>query len=366
MQETEAFAVLTSIPQLGTIKIRLLLQEFGSALKALEASKDQIKNLPGFDRILPYWDQWRENKAWQYDLALIKKLGTQLIPFTSPFFPKSLLELADHPTLLYVQGDLKPQDQRSIAIVGTRQASIYGNAMAEQISKELASHGFTIISGLARGIDTAAHRGALEKGRTLAVIGSGLADIYPPENQSLAKEISRKGALISEFSMATPPDRQNFPQRNRIVSGMTLATLLIEAPIKSGALITMEKAYAQKRQLFALPGRADNENFRGNHLLIKNGKAKLVENAADIICHFEGLFPLSSQKSKELPNIYFDLKESLILEKMTFEEIHIDALVQLTRLPVNQVHTTLMGLVLKKIIKEFPGKLYKKLTAGIK
>jgi DNA processing protein len=361
MHETEAFAILNSIPYLGAVKIRSLLETFGSALNSLEAPIIHLETIPGFDRILPHWSQWRKNSVWQNDLALVNKLGAQLIPYTSPFFPKSLLTLPDHPVLLYVQGELKPQDLRSIAVVGTRHASIYGNEMAHQISKDLALHGFTVISGLARGIDTAAHRGALERGRTVAVIGSGLADIYPPENRALAEEISRKGALVSEFSMATPPDRQNFPQRNRIVSGMTLATLLIEAPIKSGAMITMDRALQQKRKLFALPGRADSENFRGNHHLIKNGKAHLVENAADILCHFESLFPISPQ-NKAVYTCHLDKNELDLLGKMSNEEIGIDALAHVTHLPIHQIHATLMGLVLKKAIKEFPGKLYKKIS----
>jgi DNA processing protein len=176
----------------------------------------------------------------------------------------------------------------------------------------------------------------------------------------LAEEIAHKGALISEFSMATPPDRLNFPQRNRIVSGMSTAALLIEAPIKSGSMITMEKALAQKRKLFALPGRADSENFRGNHSLIKSGKAGLVENAADILCHFDGLFPMPlANKPLSIP---FDKQELELLEKMSGEEIGIDSLAYLTNLPVNKIHTTLMGLVLKKAVKEFPGKIYRKIV----
>lgn len=360
MQETEAFAVLNSIPNLGAVKIRALINLFGSALKSLEAPTTHLEKIPGFDRVIPHWSQWRNNTAWQNDLKLVEKLGVQLIPFTSPAFPKPLLAIDDHPALLYVKGELKPQDQSCVAVVGTRHASIYGNEMAHQISRDLAAHGLTVISGLARGIDTSAHRGALEKGRTIAVIGSGLAEIYPPENRSLAEEISRKGVLISEFSMATPPDRQNFPQRNRIVSGMSSATLLIEAPFKSGAMITMDKAFMQKRKLFALPGRADSENFRGNHGLIKSGKALLIENAADILCHFEGFFPMiHSPKSSQ--NLHFDKNEQDLLAKMSGEEIGIDALAYLTNLPISRIQTTLMGLVLKKAIKEFPGKMYKKI-----
>jgi len=364
LNENEAFAVLTSIQGLGALKIRQLVERFGSALAALTATPSAISALPGYERIGKTWNAWQEATTWQQDLALVAKTGVQLIPFTSPHFPKSLLETPDHPALLYVQGTLKSRDTHSIAIVGTRNASIYGSEMAETIGRDLAANGFTVISGLARGIDTSAHRGALDKGRTIAVIGSGLADIYPPENEHLAKHILKDGALISEFPMCTPPDRQNFPQRNRIVSGMTLATLLIEAPIRSGAMITMEKAFMQKRKLFALPGRADNENFRGNHALIKSGRATLVENSDDIISHFEELFPRIQPQTFDNQCFYLDNQEQRLLEIMSFEEIGIDALSSLSNHPIYQTQTILMGLVLKKAIKEFPGKIYKKITAG--
>lgn len=361
MEETEAFAVLAAIPQLGASRIRVLVQTFGSALDALKASGNQIGQLPGFSRIAPYWTQWRGNQDWKDDLALVEKLGVQLIPFTSPQFPKPLLNLPDAPALLYVQGQLKPQDQRSIAVVGTRHASIYGKEMAERTSRDLARHGFTVISGLARGIDTAAHQGALEGGRTLAVIGSGLADIYPSENQLLSKEICKNGALISEFAMRTPPDRQNFPQRNRIVSGMSMGILLIEAPLKSGAMITMDKAYAQKRSLFALPGRADSENFQGNHHLIKHGKARLVEGAADIIQFFDHLFPLPPKETAvKAPSHSLSQNETTLLKHMTHGEFDIDSLAHMSNLPVHQAHIAVMSLLIKKMVKEFPGKLYKK------
>lgn len=359
MTELEAFAILASIPGVGPTKIRTLLQHFGSAQDALNASQSSLVKLPGFDRLSANWHSWKNNPSWPSDLQLIAKHKVTLIPFTSPEYPKSLLDIPDHPALLYVKGELQPQDQRSIAIVGTRQASIYGNEMAENIAKTLAANGFTVVSGLARGIDTAAHHGALQSGRTLAVIGSGLANVYPPENRTLSNSIAQNGALISEFPMSTPPDRQNFPQRNRIVSGMTLGTLLIEAPIKSGAMITMEKAHQYRRKLFALPGRADSESFRGNHLLIKSGKAHLIEEAADIIAHFQTLIPMPAFSKKQIPLL--DAEELTLFNKMPNEETNIDTLSSIAALPVQQVHRILMSLVLKKAIKEFPGKIYKKI-----
>lgn len=362
ISELEAIIILASLPHLGAVKIRLLIDHFGSAANVLDASEAQINAIPTLGtKVTSCWGSWKKNNTWKKNLEIAEKENAEIIPYFSPKFPKYLQELPDAPVLLYVKGKLIPADQRSIAIVGTRHASIYGKEMAAKIAHELASAGFTIISGLARGIDTAAHLGALKRGRTIAIIGSGLSDIYPQENIPLAGKITEKGALISEFPMQTPPDRQNFPQRNRIVSGMTLATLLVEAPLKSGAMITMDRAFLQKKKLFALPGRADDENFRGNHELIKKGKAQLVESANDIIANFEDLierthYPLESKMASHP----LEKEEREFLEKLPSREMSIEDIVQLTRLPVMKVSVMLMGLVIKKVIKEYPGKIFKK------
>lgn len=275
MNELEALAILSQLPHLGSVKIRLLRGHFGSALKALEADVGEIHGLPGFgSKISQHWKRWEKDGSWQEDLELAQRHGVHILPFTAPQYPKRLLELYDVPILLYIKGEIKPEDQQSLAIVGTRNATRYGQEMAEKIASELSAMGFTIVSGLARGIDTTAHVHALRYGRTVAVIGSGLLDVYPRENRKLAEQITQKGALISEFPMKTPPDRQNFPQRNRIVSGMTLGTVLIEAPLESGAMITMQKGFSQGRKLFAVPGRVNDESFQGNHRLIKAGKLR--------------------------------------------------------------------------------------------
>jgi DNA processing protein len=362
MNELEALIILTSIPHLGSIKIRFLIEYFGSALEALNANPAHIASLPDFGpKILNSWESWNKNNEWRNNIELAERLHANIISYKDPKYPKRLLEIPDHPVLLYIQGHLLPSDQRSIAIVGTRNASIYGKEMAEQFAHELAGAGFTIISGLARGIDTFAHSGALKSGRTIAVIGSGLANIYPQENKQLAESIIAKGALISEFPMNTPPDRQNFPQRNRIVSGMTLATLLIEAPVKSGAMITVDKSIAYNRKIFALPGRVDCEDFRGNHHLIKNGKAQLVENAQDVIAHFNDLFGLAPTNNRVVsPPVSLCEEELFFLRQLPNQEISIDELVQLTKLPVMKVNVMVMSLLLKKVLKEYPGKVYKR------
>jgi len=368
LEELEALGILASTPYLGSIRIRLLIAKFGSALTALNAHVNELAELPGFGpRILQSWGHWQKDLTWKTNIALADREGVSIIPYTSPQFPKRLLELPDHPILLYVKGELKITDQHSIAIVGTRQASIYGMEIAERIAKDLAAEGFTIVSGLARGIDTAAHRGALAKGRTIAVIGSGLSDVYPQENIGLSQTIAKQGALISEFPMATPPDRQNFPQRNRIVSGMTLGTLLIEAPLRSGAMLTMERALAQGKKLFVIPGRVDSDNFRGNHSLLKNGQAKLVENADDIIKEFNNLFSrdFSTQPIKrESVKIELDCEEQQLVNLLPQQELTFDEILKISKVPVMKLNVLLMSLIMKRVIKEFPGKSYKKVING--
>lgn len=361
MNELEALIILTCVPYLGSIKIRLLIHHFGSALNAVNADAAEIAQLPGFGhKTVQQWKFWEPSDNWRKDIDLAHRFQVNILPYTSPLYPKKLFDLTDFPLILYVKGELKPADQRCIAIVGTRQSSIYGNTHAEKIGEELAQLGYTVVSGLARGIDTAAHIGALRRGRTIAVIGSGLADIYPPENRNLAVTISQQGALVSEFPMTTPPDRQNFPQRNRIVAAMTLGSVLIEAPEKSGAMLTMEKARSLDRKTFALPGRVDG-NFKGNHLLLKSGETALIENGQDVAGHFEDLFQSRGMTSpKTTPMIALEGEEKAFFQQLPAEEFDIDTIARMIKLPVAKLNVLIMSLILKKMIKEFPGKIYRK------
>jgi DNA processing protein len=361
LEELEALVILTSFASLGSIKVKLLIEHYGSARDALKASSEELMSLPGFGpKVIAAWEKGLREENWKANLDLADRLHTQLIPYTSHLFPKRLLEIADHPILLYVKGEMIKQDQRCLAIVGTRAASIYGQEMAYRLGRELAQAGYTIVSGLARGIDTAAHRGALETGRTIGVLGSGLACLYPEENKGLADAMSERGAVISEFPMGAPPDRSHFPQRNRIVSGMTLGTILIEAPVKSGAMLTMEKALDQGRPLFVLPGRADHDNFRGNHALLKSRKAELIENANDVIKHFDEMaLPLVFGQPAR-PKVFLEKEEEELLTRMPTEELSIEEIGRRTGLPIVRLNILLMSLVLKKIIKQYPGKIYKK------
>lgn len=362
MNELEALSLLTSIRHIGSIKVRLLINHFGSAVDAVNADASSLKDLPGFgSKFAMGWHEALDQTAWKENIRLAEMGGMAIIPYTSPDYPQRLLTIPDHPILLYVRGTLLKKDQRCIAVVGTRQCSIYGLEMAKKISQELAGAGFTVVSGLARGIDTSAHEGALLSGRTLAVIGSGLGNIYPRENISLGQRIAAQGSLMSEFPPMTPPDRQTFPQRNRIVSGMSMGTVLIEAPEKSGAMITMERAMAQGRPIFALPGRVDQSSFRGNHFLIKQQYATLIESGADVAAHFDSLLsslPLVRPIS-EGPAV--EEGEVELMRQLPQTEISIEEVAKLTGWPVAKVNVLLMSLVLKKYLKEYPGKIYRKL-----
>ncbi len=365
MNELEALVCLTAIPHLGPVRGKLLLERFGSALAALQASEQEIAELPGFGtKLIQSWRSRFQTDHWQKSLLLAQREAVQLVAWGSPDYPAQLKELPDAPLLLYIKGRWQPYHERSIAIVGTRHASRYGLEMAFRLAEELAAAGWCVVSGLARGIDSAAHRGALRSGCTIAVIGSGLADLYPPENKQLANEIICQGALISEFAMQQPPDRGQFPQRNRIVSALTQATLLIEAPLNSGAMLTMEKAKMQGRPCFALPGRADVETFRGNHALIREGRAKLVETSAHLLQALGAPRAPTSQKPLQLQLPLLSEEELNLLSYFSESETTLEELIGRAQLPVQKLQVLIMSLILKKIVQEYPGKVYKSLYVG--
>lgn len=366
-KELRALVALTKVPGLGAVKIRKLIDVLGSPTAVIGGRRSDWFSCPGITpNIVDHLQELQALGVRGCAVAEAHAMGVDVIAYTDQRYPKRLLEIDDYPVVLYMQGEVSPADQRCIAVVGTRTASLYGREAARRFGRELAAAGFTVVSGLARGVDTEAHRGALETGRTIAVIGSGLADVYPVENRGLAKQMTTQGALLSEFPMHTPPDRQNFPQRNRIVSAMTEATLLIEAPEKSGAMITMQRAIAQKRPLFALPGRVDMPTFSGNHALIKQGFAALVESATDIVSSLSPLLvvrgarrtPHSVQSPPE--RSFLSPEEQQLIQLLSSEELSIEQIFEHTHWPMSKLSVLLMGLVLKKKIQEFPGKIFKK------
>jgi len=284
--EQRDWLTLTLVPGVGTAMFIRLLARFHSPSNVLRASRGALEDVVGpklAQRIAQYADvadvDGQQRAMAEYDVSLITMEDTA--------YPLRLAEIYDPPLLLFVRGELLEQDQCCVAIVGTRRASPYGLRMAEKFGRELAARGITVVSGLATGIDTAAHRGALSAGgRTIAVLGNGVDVVYPQQNADLMHRITQQGAVVSQFSMGTKPSPGHFPYRNRIISGMSQGTLIVEAPLSSGALITARQAAEQGREVFAVPGQVGITNSQGPHSLIREG-AKLVETVEDILVELE-------------------------------------------------------------------------------
>ncbi len=358
MNAFESLVSLNLIPQIGSVRLEALLKHFGkpeNIFKATRkdlaaASTDQIgQGIASFDF-----------KRLVNDLAAAKKLGVNIITLFDRDYPQNLKEIPGAPLVLYVLGKIALEDNLSFGIVGSRRASFYGLINAEKFASGLSGQGVTIVSGMARGVDTYAHRGALKaQGRTIAVMGSGFNHIYPPENAGLAKKIALSGAVISEFPMDTKPLAQNFPRRNRLISGLSLGVLITEAAKNSGAMITADFALEQGRDVFALPGRIDALESMGTNALIKQG-AKLVTCCEDILEELN----LGITKIRKTDNLLIKQKisclqdEGLLYDYIKQQPIAIDDLVNKTSLTSSQISTLILRLQLKKLIKELPGKQF--------
>jgi DNA processing protein len=281
-----------------------------------------------------------------------------------PGYPRRLLMIADPPPLLYISGTLHESDELAIAVVGARRGTSAGRLVTEQLAGGLASAGVTVVSGLARGVDAAAHRGALAAGgRTLAVLGCGLGRTYPPEHERLRREIEEQGAVLSELSWDAPPHSGHFPRRNRIISGLSYGVVVTEAAIDSGSLITARLAAEQGREVFAVPGCVNLETSRGTHALIKEG-ATLVEHAREVI---EVITPqlepdvrsrLHAAPSSAVPADNFGNQEQLVYDALSHEPLTVDHLLERTRLPVPSVMASLLSLELRRRVRQLPGQRY--------
>jgi DNA processing protein len=282
-----------------------------------------------------------------------------------PDYPELLRQIYDPPIVLYVKGELLPKDKNSVALVGSRLTTHYGIEIARKLAYQLAYLGVTVISGGARGIDSAAHQGALAaQGRTIAVLGTGINVIWPAENKELFERIAANGAMVTQFPFNRPGDKQSFPIRNRIVAGMTLGTVVVEANATSGALITANFANEYGRQVFAVPGRIDSPRSKGCHDLIKKG-AKLCEGAEDILSEFEYLFPPSNKppspaETGTLPALELSQNEQQVYDTLSKEEIAIDDVIRKSGLPASAVSVALLSLEMKRIIRQLPGKMFVK------
>ncbi|MDD5559577.1 DNA-processing protein DprA [Candidatus Methylomirabilis sp.] len=369
LQERDAWLALGLIPDVGAATFHRLVQALGSAEAVLGAKAEALEQVPGISQQIARAVArfpWRD--ALDRELRVIETRGLGLVRFGDERYPELLAAIYSPPPVLYLRGTIQPKDRVAVAIVGSRKATPYGSAMAEQISGELAERGVTIVSGMARGIDAAAHRGALDAaGRTIAVLGCGLGVTYPPEHAELADRIAAQGALISEFPIFTPPKPGHFPRRNRIISGLARGVVVIEAGLESGALITANYALEQGREVFAVPGQATSRSSSGCHQLIKAG-AKLTEGWEDIWEELEPQLTLPTQAGRDVtcasPPLEQD--EILIVDTLEAGPLQIDDLIDRTQLPAGKMASLLLSLMLKGMIEELPGKSFAKRLRPIK
>jgi DNA processing protein len=352
---------LAMVPGVGPHTSRALLERFGSAGAALEASRGALLGVAGIGpKIAEKISRARQEFDAAAELALCRRLGVSVISRGDPGYPPPLENIPDPPGLLYVKGAILARDQLAIAVVGSRHCTPYGLRIAERLSSALARTGFTVVSGLARGIDAAAHRGAIKAGgRTIAVLANGLASVYPPEHEELARAVVEAGALVSEMPMGQSPLAGLFTQRNRIISGLALGVLVVEATPRSGSLSTASHAMEQNREVFAVPGPADSMASRGCHRLIRDG-ARLVETVEDIL---EELGPLVHEvrTDPEEPPVRHpaelalsDLERSL-LGHLDDQPTAVDDLIGRTGMTAGQVMATLSVLELKRLVRRLPG-----------
>lgn len=372
MNELDHLLALNAVAGLGNIRIRSLLEHFDSAAKIFHAKKEELissgiitpriaQNILDFDL-----DDYLKK-----EYALLKKYDARVVSFRDAEYPPHLKDIEDAPVLIYFRGKLSDEMRLAVAVVGSRRASVYGLSIAEKIALGLSELGITIVSGLARGIDSAAHRGALRaKGITAAVLGCGLSHTYPPENKKLQEEIiAHDGVVLSEFAMAEPPRAFNFPRRNRIISGLSLGVVVVEAAQKSGALITARWALEQGREVFAIPGKVDSPTSRGVHDLIQHG-AKLTSGIDDILQELEPQLKYQLKKINKTNAIdkplekRLDLsdKENHVYRNIVDKPIHIDELSEISGFSVSETMSVLLGLELKRLIKQLPGKVFTRNT----
>ncbi|MFQ5957485.1 MAG: DNA-processing protein DprA [Candidatus Brocadiales bacterium] len=364
-EESKALLHLSLTKGIGTTTYRMLLERFGSASAILNAPKTDLECVPGIGTKLAYEvTHSKDSVNIDRELALAQEHGVNIVPYTHEDYPHNLRAIYDPPLVLYIKGKINPSDILSMAVVGSRRCSYYGQSQSKRLARLLGQAGFTIVSGLARGIDTAAHQGALDVGtRTIAVMGCGLGRVYPGDNRELAERLSCQGAVVSELPMLTPPSDKNFPPRNRLISGLSLGVVVVEASLRSGALITAHWALEQGKEVFAVPGQVDSPYSRGTHRLLKEG-AKLVEDANDII---EELGPLADtlkieekEEVQDPRSLVLNSQEKKIFSLLSSQPKTIDEITEESRLPASNVASTLMILEIRKLVKQLSGKRFVK------
>ena len=360
MTRTEAYLVLNSLRLIGPVRVRKLREVLGAVEGLFSQPTMRLAGVEGIGQAVAESIRgWEKTFDLSAELEKIRKHRLQVIDCEDPGYPPLLREIHDPPMVLYYRGNLEAVKGACIGVVGTRDASGYGIDLAKKLGYQLAFAGIGVVSGLARGIDTAAHQGALAaKGKTAAVLGCSLDQIYPAENEVLAEKMAEAGGCVmSEFCLGTPPDRQTFPMRNRIVSGLSKGLLVIEAARASGAMITARQALEQGRQVFAVPGRIDQSQAGGCHQLIKDG-ARLVESVEDVLAEFEFLLPRSEMPAPLSPQGNLNEEERKILQALGRDELQVDVLTRKCGLPSPVVSATLLKLEMKRRVRQMPGKVF--------
>lgn len=363
MSDLTSWLALNAVPGVGAYRFQMLLRRFGTPEAALRASLSELLKVPGLGpqtaaaiQSCPAYD------FAERQIRLAERHGVRLVTIHDEAYPVRLRQIFDPPPLLYMRGSLETRDEQAIAVVGTRRATPYGRRITERFCEALVEAGFTIISGLARGIDTVAHRCALHRaGRTVAVLGSGHDRPYPPENRTVIEQATRAGAVITEFPFGTGPDAMNFPQRNRIISGMSLGVIVVEAGRASGAMITAQYALDQDREVFAVPGLLTSPASEGTNYLIKSGAAKLVQDVVDIIEEVGAGIGLAvapkeaESKTAQLPLLP---EEDRVYNTLSDTPLHIDRIATTANLSTSETLAVLLGLELKGVIRQLPGKRF--------
>lgn len=368
MDSREALVGLNLIEGIGPVRVRRLLDHFGDAPTILRASRTQLLRVPGIGPdIAETLSRWEQTVDLSEELKRMDAFGCRAVIQSDDEYPPALREIYDPPIVLYVKGALRAADQNSLALVGSRQTTHYGIESARRLAYQLAYLGVTIVSGGARGIDTAAHQGALgANGRTVCVLGTGLSIVFPPENKELFDRITEQGAVLTQFPLNRRGDRQSFAIRNRVVAGMTLGTIVVEANLTSGALITANFATDYGRQVFAVPGRIDSPRSKGCHELIKQG-AKLCETAEDVLSEFEYLFPArnrppSGPETSLLPSMELSESEQRVYDSLQGEAKLMDDVIRGSGLPPSIVSVALLSLEMKRLVRQSPGRVFSRNT----
>jgi len=361
MEELKYWLALSQAPGVGPRRFQLLREHFGSVQAVWMATPAELTAVKGINRVTADGiADFRARTDPDREMQLLARYKAKAVTLADAGYPDLLRHIYDPPPVLYLRGDIRPEDNTALAIVGTRVASEYGKTVAAMLARELAARGITVVSGMARGIDTASHLGAMEAGgRTFAVLGCGLDTVYPAENRAVMERIAAAGAVFSPFPFGTKPEAGNFPARNRLISGLSLGTVVVEAQEKSGALITADFALEQGREVFAVPGNITSKNSRGTHYLLKQG-AKLVESLDDILEELPRLNktapPVKVKPDDEVTGL--SEEERQVLQQIPAEPLHVDQIEQQCRLAADRVAAVLMYLELKGLVRRLPGQLF--------